>query len=127
MKPGPPPFSLAHAATAAFLTACGTVVGGVFAFGLNFGKVNPCETRQFLYAALASGLGPVVVVDLLLARLDDVPQDASPTEIAPNAIAEAARRTLLDRADRTFKMDNRVFTAPLYFPTLLFTSECIDG
>lgn len=63
---------------------------------------------------MASGLAPVVVVDLALARLEDEPQEASPTAITPNTIAEAARRTPLDWTDRTFKMDIRVFTVPLY-------------
>ncbi len=96
VKPGlpgpPPPFGLnfAQAATAAFRTEAGTVVGGFFEFGLNLGKVKPCAARQLWYAALALGLTLVVVGTWLLAGLaDEEPQDASPIEIVASATIEA--------------------------------------
>jgi hypothetical protein len=83
LLPAPPGFSFAQAATAAFLTAAGTVVGGFLEFGLNLGNVKPWAVRQFWYAARARVLTPVVVVAWPLARLvDDDPQDASPSATA---------------------------------------------
>ena len=112
--PGPPP-ELAHAATAAFLTAGGTVVGGFLELGSNLGNVNPWASRQLVYAARDVPPDAVVVeVVWFAAIVDDDPHDASPMVAAPSTPKDATALIPFLGTTRLLTIKDLTSTTPLY-------------